>query len=72
MSDQWQPISTAPKDGTAVWVGHAAGLMIPAFFRSSLGGGFWVELYTDLPTHWRPMVWQPLPNPPQAEEQETA
>ncbi len=57
MSD-WQPIETAPRDGTAVltWT-RIDGIVIACCF-----GGMWMGegLFAQfLPTHW-----QPLPAPP--------
>jgi hypothetical protein len=57
----WQPISTAPKDGTTVqlWDGH---YQHTGFYDHSLPG--WCALadyveFVPLPTHW-----MPLPEPP--------
>ena len=58
----WQPIATAPKDGTEVI------LYDPAWTRATTGiwdehAGFWC--YGD--DYWfkaKPTHWQPLPEPP--------
>jgi hypothetical protein len=70
MSD-WQPIETAPKDGTLVWAyasrfDDANGRQgMASFLRTSQGFGVW---------HWRhgrnyggsnPTHWMPLPEPPE-------
>ena len=70
--DLWQPISTAPKDGTRIIVyrPNARGKYI-----SKVGLDYWSEELGDCwaksnfetqPTHW-----QPLPNPPKGEQNET-
>lgn len=75
MSD-WQPIETAPKNGTAVWVA-TAGAMRVAFwkdgpqyeYRGSVGGGWrdWFAYEHPRATHdlqFTPTNWMPLPAPP--------
>ena len=70
----WQPIETAPKDGTPIWLvedGGPLGLLIPhqfvGYWRDDtryVAGGFWQVLTNEHgsnPTHW--ML---LPNPPSA------
>ena len=65
----WQPISTAPKDGTRilVWNGSYASAVVYAHNLYKNEDGWWLEddgeqwdafLYSE-PTHWMPM-----PNPP--------
>ncbi len=60
---EWQPIETAPKDGTQILVfGH--GRFAVAEFRSGewrdMGDIGWGGFYSEvLPTHW-----MPLPAPP--------
>ncbi|WP_375165819.1 hypothetical protein [Rhizobium hidalgonense] len=81
MSDQWQPIETAPRDGTTVIVAFplynlvSNGLDVTAaryrsatFLNADVSG--WVQLPDErgVETIWPPTHWQPLPNPPQAEE----
>jgi hypothetical protein len=61
----WQPIETAPKDGTNVLVGHERAVF-SGWWSESAGG--WVDgstdMYEDLivyhPTHWQPLP--PLPS----------
>jgi hypothetical protein len=66
---EWQPIETAPKDGTRVIARQ--GFTVDTMFWSKriwAGGGGWVsdicrsETYVYSPTHW-----MPLPDPPQDE-----
>jgi hypothetical protein len=55
---QWQPIETAPKDGTEVFVAYVDGYRAIGFFV----GERWRERYTETicyPTHWMPLP--PLP-----------
>ena len=67
---QWQPIETAPKDGTAIlstW--HSLfkyqdkWFIQPVFFRD----GIWLHLWDhDETLPLNPTHWQPLPSPPPA------
>lgn len=66
---EWQPIETAPKDGTRIlaWDGrsiHVAywGWDNPANRLAWLGGHCRID-HIDQPTHW-----MPLPEPPRQEE----
>jgi hypothetical protein len=56
--NNWQPIATAPKDGTEIlgWPveGGNSTIAIVSFFRGWTSGDYDAE-----PTHW-----QPLPQPP--------
>ena len=63
---EWQPIETAPKDGTLIlgaWQCLNKTWDMNAMFYSEEGGdGWWVEYHGDYqhdPTHW-----MPLPEPP--------
>lgn len=72
---QWQPIDTAPKDGTAVLVGcsyfrHGKSQVTLAWHER----GMWAEgMYWDegeekmvvAQCEFRPTHWMPLPTPPQ-------
>lgn len=69
---EWQPIETAPKDGTWVFVGHAL-WQFPIIARWDMNHRVHVECWSDIdslpigysaeyghePTHW-----MPLPEPP--------
>ena len=65
--NNWQPIKTAPKDGTLIWAFARGGKMqgIVCWVDDPYGGsihrGYWrgVAMATSTPTHWRP-----LPEPP--------
>ncbi len=76
----WQPISTAPRDGTfvLVWGVRMGSDMQPRLFRSSFGGDF----EGDTRPYWREVCpgfvgqidathWMPLPEPPQAPQTTT-
>lgn len=66
---EWQPIDTAPKDGTVILVGVWE--IAPDMASAAWNGKFWSMNYMDEgefigsgeafhnPTHW-----QPLPEPP--------
>jgi hypothetical protein len=59
-SDAWQPIETAPRDGTRVLLARAG---IEAQHTAFWSEGVWRcgnQQYFNKPTHWRP-----LPPPPQ-------
>jgi hypothetical protein len=74
MMDEWQPIETAPKDGslmlvfmrdeaiTRMWQyedGDRSKLMALAYWTNHNGGG-WVSYHPGIPAFW-----MPLPAPPQ-------
>jgi len=62
----WQPIETAPKDGTFVLCVEPSGHRhIMQWYTPSLApeGGFWRARVADGPG-WHPTHWQPLPAPP--------
>jgi hypothetical protein len=63
---QWRPIETAPKDGTAILLGHEC-----AAFSGWWDDEYeWVDgetsMFGDL-TSYEPTHWMPLPQPPQSE-----
>ena len=67
----WQPIETAPRDGTKilVWVGWGWNGRLPFVGTKWMGSrdrGFWMNEYYNggqpsnfNPTHWRPMLEAP-------------
>jgi hypothetical protein len=57
---EWQPIETAPKDGTQVWAWDAERGSNPALW---VDGAWWIT-YDDAMIH--PTHWMPLPDPPAA------
>lgn len=65
MADGWQPIETAPKDGTHIWLGDSGGVVT----------GYWSPVYGGWRCDWdmgrgdgkKPTHWRPLPAPPNAE-----
>lgn len=60
---EWQPISTAPKDGTIIL------LYIPRAFTYPTKPGYWWKQHGYWraygPDAIRPTHWMPLPEPPQ-------
>lgn len=65
----WQPIETAPKDGTSILATEIDGEPVVSYFDE----GGWVYSWHayDGYHHWNPTHWQPLPAPPKdtADEQ---
>lgn len=57
----WQPIETAPKDGSRVllWSKHWSASHTGQFY-----GNWWSSFYEIGPFHSPPTHWQPLPTPP--------
>jgi len=56
----WQPISSAPKDGTQIWTWDEERGSNPSMWLDS---GVWVVTYDDAliqPTHWMPLPGAPL------------
>ncbi|MCR4374194.1 MAG: hypothetical protein NUW22_05035 [Acidobacteria bacterium] len=65
-AQQWQPITTAPKDGTPV-VLYMGDWLEPCFLAAHYAGASWLvgqHATVDGPTHWFPL---PLPVPPPEE-----
>ena len=65
MSD-WQPIETAPKDGTKIIAfDHHAGVVIVRWrMRWPETGCEWIEATGEEYENYRPTHWMPLPEPP--------
>ena len=61
----WQPIETAPKNGTCVLVVSQHGSWFAGFFVAYWAGDHWAYSVNRRcnPTHWRP-----LPTPPASQE----
>lgn len=70
-ADQWQPIETAPKDGTEILLAHGNSQWIDWWTNVNAIGGFWCMCdqweTPEVPTHW-----MPLPNLPNPITQDTA
>ena len=60
---RWQPIETAPKDGTHILVEGGE-----AYWRS---GGPWFSCSAQRYIEWSPKSWMPLPSPPPTEGEST-
>lgn len=59
MKQEWQPIETAPKDGTKILV-YCGATSIPEVFVAKwlVKSAFWIVCFTDMdckPTHWMPL-----------------
>jgi hypothetical protein len=61
----WQPIETAPKDGTTVdlWSGHHQRRWADCCWND---GKWWVYNNGYEPYEFDPTHWMPLPEPPQS------
>lgn len=67
MSDKWQPIETAPKDGTAIlgYFGQTAGDEPPDMAVIRYDKKYeWVIADLDTEQVDEPTHWMPLPDPP--------
>jgi hypothetical protein len=72
MSGNWQPIATAPRDGTTVLVHHpASGFVLVSWFPWGIGSadndGFGTNWKSDWDRSYlgsEPTHWMPLPAPP--------
>lgn len=69
----WQPIETAPKDGTKILLGRFDGTgreydgrIRVDWWRSRMGAGYTGFGHFN-PTYWPPTHWMPLPAPPDGE-----
>jgi hypothetical protein len=59
---EWQPIVTAPKDSTEVWLG-AEGRVLVGYWSAK---GSWHSSWSDDRLQWEPTNWMPflIPDPP--------
>jgi hypothetical protein len=58
----WQPIETAPRDGTDIlcWDGDSVSITYWSLYAKKWA---WSDTYLEDVTHWT--HWMPLPEPPQ-------
>jgi hypothetical protein len=72
----WQPIETAPKDGTVILYAGTTDGIIHWVTCGRWNEDGWYEInldYSDIHGHADyPMMWRPLPDPPQAEPKSKA
>ena len=61
----WQPIETAPKDGTTVLLAWPSG-MVTAGYRSRYENVGWATPHGTYSGVYQPTHWQPLPPAPDA------
>jgi hypothetical protein len=61
----WQPIGTAPKDGTSILVWDEGICIVTAWVETDDGAGFWDAALIEPP----PQFWMPLPAPPPPSEE---
>lgn len=64
---KWQPIETAPRDGTAVlgYFGLTAGDEPPDMAVTRYDGKHWVSTEIPCEPFDKPTHWMPLPEPPE-------
>lgn len=71
---EWQPIETAPRDGTPVLIyaaggDHHAGVLIAFYEGQDATGDYWIvrddgdRLWATNPTHWMSLPEAPLTTP---------
>jgi hypothetical protein len=73
-ADGWQPIETAPKDGSAVWVGSPHSICPAYFYVEAWRNWFKGPRYENVhlgsaafapeEIWFKPTHWMPLPKPP--------
>jgi len=68
---QWQPIETAPRDGTNLWLfsGSDDPCQFVGFYADDPSGPYWAyaeQLVMDVAGQANPTHWMPLPPPPEA------
>ena len=57
--NQWQPIETAPTDGTKILVQLRRGRVYAAKYRGNL---WWANIYGEFTVSVHPLGWIPIPN----------
>lgn len=64
---EWQPIETAPKNGTVILVcGGNAGFYYPTTLAALWDNGEWLpDQWEQVDESLEPEYWMPLPEPPQ-------
>jgi hypothetical protein len=71
-ASQWQPIETAPKDGTEILLGHSEAVFSGWWSKNTDEGEGWTSGQTNIyedyvaypATHWMPLPAPPLPDHP--------
>jgi len=68
MDDAWQPIETAPRDGTEIIGMDAAGFIARTWYFAPSSRTFgWLRMSRRPPyPWWHPSDWRPMPPPPSA------
>ena len=66
----WQPIETAPKDGTDIYATRIDGIVFrpSIIYWEKFEGRGWLCSQTHRPVSSQPTHWMPLPQPPTTEE----
>ncbi len=66
MTNEWQPIETAPKDGAEILVwGKGEGVVVAHWFASRLNpNGVWSDGSSWSGLEFQPTLWLPVPWPP--------
>jgi len=65
LSSEWQPISTAPKDGTYILAFPSLReIPLVLVWERDLGPAFWRVPLSGQETPYEPTHWMPIPTPP--------
>jgi hypothetical protein len=63
----WQPIETAPKDGTPILAWPCEGMPYVVRWEHRVSGYKWIEAGGEGYEQYEPTNWMPLPEPPKGE-----
>ena len=64
---EWQPIETAPKDGTPILIWDGEIQYVCAWVQRTPGDWRWFEFDGEFYHSYKPTHWMPLPEPPLAD-----
>ena len=68
LAQSWQPIETAPKDGTQIIIAVAGDEYEPSWAWWSDRHRAWFIPHTSIAYQMEPTHWMPLPPPPEAKD----
>ena len=61
---EWQPIETAPKDGTKIWLYYEGTAYWGHWYQHRAVSGWITDVFDCAMYDFRPTRWMPLPAPP--------